>query len=84
MRHEDLRAYAARRWDLVQHEKDRWRAERFMVGGPAATLAASHALRERARRIHGVPAEASRRADLAHHRLLLAKLERVRDAFATH
>ena len=81
---EDLRTYAARRWDLVQREKDRWRVERFLAGGPAAMLATSPTLRERARRIHGAPAEARRQADLANHRLLIAKLERAADAFAHH
>lgn len=73
----DLRAYAARRWDLVEGEKDFWRAQRYRQHGPAATLAAALALRERWRRIHGAPSEARRAADFAHHVELKRKLESV-------
>ena len=77
MQVDDLRAYAARRWDLVEQQKDRWRAERFRQGGPAATLAVSVALRERWRRLGGRSSDAQRQVDLAHHLELRRKLEQV-------
>ena len=75
---DDVRAFAARRWDLLEQETDGWRAERFRTQGAASTMAASVALRERYWRIHGRPTSARRQSDLAHHVALKRKLDRVR------
>jgi hypothetical protein len=66
-----------RRWDVVEREKDRARAERFLSGGPGSTLAASRALRARWQQIHGEPSDERRRLDFAHHVALKQKLEQV-------
>ena len=75
----DLRAYASRRWDLVEQEKDRWRAHRYRQDGPAATLLASLRLRLRWRQEHGEPTAERRDQDFAHHVELKRKLDGARD-----
>jgi hypothetical protein len=72
----DLRAYLSRRWDLLEQASDRWRAERFRAHGPAATFAASDALRRHGLAVAGPPTEERRRADLEHHLKLVLLLER--------
>jgi len=82
MRPEDLRAFAQRRWDLVEREKTRFRVERFRQGGPAASFAAARGLRERFRRLHPAgPSAEDRKADLDSHVALKATLDRAAHAF---
>jgi hypothetical protein len=76
-----IRAFAARRWDLVEHSKVRARAERFRAGGSAACLRAAAELRGRWYRLHPErPSHAARKADFEHHLAMSRKLARVGDA----
>jgi len=75
MKREDLRAYANRRWDLVDAEKLRARAERFMREGPAGCVRASEELLAYAR---ASGASSDRAEDLRRHiawRLLLDRAD---------
>jgi hypothetical protein len=78
VRAELLREYASRRWDLVQREKDRARAQRFRSGGPVATWTAALELAQRWRERYGetTDGDARRVGDLAHHLELRRKLDR--------
>jgi hypothetical protein len=78
-----IREFARRRWDLLEVEKRRARAERFRDGGAVGAIEAANALREHfyALRPEG-PTDASRRRDLAHHVALADKLRRVADGLA--
>lgn len=77
----EIRAFAGRRWDLVEESKVRARAERFRLGGPAACLRAAAELRERWYRLHPEgPSTRTREADFDHHVEVSMKLARIRDA----
>jgi hypothetical protein len=79
---EHLRAFAARRWDLVADEKRTFVANRYRVHGPAANRETALRLRERWVELHpeGPSAEA-REDDLAHHVAFKEKLDRAAHGF---
>lgn len=71
----DVRSFLDRRWDLVDAEKLRTRAERYQREGPAACARAAQALRDDAAKLG---AHADRAADLRHHirwRIVLDRIE---------
>lgn len=75
-----IREFAGRRWDLLDDEKRRARAERYREGGPVACLEALGELRARFLRLHPEgPSEESRGRDLAHHVEQSERLRRVAD-----
>lgn len=73
---EQLRAFAARRWDLVADEKLAFLADRYRREGAAGSRRAAHGMARRWASLHpdGPTAEA-RRADLEHHIALKRKLD---------
>jgi hypothetical protein len=78
---EALRAFARRRWGLVERAKREFVAERFRTGGPAAAHAAAQRLLRRWQTLHpDAPLPAMRSADLAAHVALKRKLDQTRDA----
>jgi hypothetical protein len=74
-----LRAFAQRRWDLVARQKRSFVAERYRVGGAAASRAAAQRLVQRWRTLHPEPVAAIRVADLQAHVALKQKLDRAGD-----
>lgn len=77
---EELRAFAQRRWDLVEREKREFVALRFRTEGPAGSRAAALRLLERWRRLHpDGPLSSMREADLQAHVALKRKLDQARD-----
>jgi hypothetical protein len=69
------RAFADRRWDLVEAEKLRETARFYRERGPAGCLEASDALRAHAEQISPETAR-DRAEDLRHHIALRLKLDR--------
>ncbi len=79
---EDARAFVQRRWDLVEREKRRFRADRYRTGGPAASRAAALRLLRRWKALGLADSNVAERreADLASHVALKQKLDRAGDA----
>jgi len=72
-----VHAFVRRDRNATEDLKRRHWAERFRAEGSAATLAASSALREHARRVRpDWPTDADRTDDLEHHMALRRKLDR--------
>lgn len=68
MNPEDLRAFAARDWDLVAREKERWWAERGRELSAAEKLRIGDMLRRHAKRLRpDWPSPEERRQDLETH-----------------
>ena len=79
---EQLRAFAARRWDLVADEKLSFVADRYRAGGSDAGRKAAQALSQRWSRLHpGSPSPEARQRDLEHHVAMKKKLDLVAHAF---
>jgi hypothetical protein len=76
MNREDLRAYALRRWDLVEAHKLRERSAEYRSEGPDASVRRWEMLYEHGLSIGVVSAE-SRAQDLEDHIAWRAKLDRV-------
>ncbi len=82
MRPRDIRAFLDRGWKEKDALKRRHWAERHRAEGPAATLAASSALRDHIRTTRpSWPTEEDRAEDLSHHLAFIEKLDRAADAF---
>ena len=76
----DLRAFAHRRWDLIDREKLGFLADRFRRGGPAAARAAAIRLLQRWRRLNPDTVSPERRADdFTSHVALKRQLDRASD-----
>jgi len=74
---EELRAFAARRWDLVADEKLLFVAQRYRSGGSGASRMAARRLAQRWARLHpGGPSPEARKEDLDHHIAMKQKLDR--------
>jgi len=74
---DSVHAFLLRDRSATEDLKRRHWAERFRAEGSAATLAASSALREHAKRVRpDWPTDAERADDLAHHVALRRKLDR--------
>lgn len=80
---DDIRAFATRDWAAVRDaDASHWAAE-FQKRGPAATVAASRALWEHARRVRPEwPTAHDSDRDLAEHLRLKRLLDRAAHAFA--
>jgi len=78
----DLKAYAARTWDLVSAvEHEHW-ARELAERGPLATFDISQALYEHMRGLcPDWPSDDERREDLAHHIALKRNIDRAAGAF---
>jgi hypothetical protein len=75
-----IREFVGRRWDRVEEQKLKARAERYRAGGAAGCLEALAGLRARFRRVHPQGwSENSRRRDLDHDVVLSPKLRRFGD-----
>jgi hypothetical protein len=79
----DLKAYRERGWAAAEADKRAHWAREFRARGPAATLAAAHALFQHMRLVRpDWPSEAQRRDDFAHHVELKRRIDRAAHAFA--
>jgi hypothetical protein len=79
---EQLRAFAARRWDLVADEKLSFLAARYREQGQAASRKAAQLLSQRWARLHpGSASPEARQQDLEHHVALKKKLDLLAHAF---
>jgi len=77
-RAEDLQAFAARDWDLVTREKERWWAERGRQLSAEEKLRIGDMLRRHAQRLRpDWPSPEERRADLETHIRVSEALRRV-------
>jgi hypothetical protein len=78
-----IRAFVDRRWDLVEREKARVLAERYLREGPEMGLAVLGELRQRLRTAGTATyTSESRSEDLAAHVAFAQKLAQVRDGLA--
>lgn len=78
---EQLRAFAARRWDLVADEKLSFVAARYQAGGVNASRKAAQAMSQRWARLHPAgPSREARLQDFEHHVALKKKLDLVAHA----
>jgi hypothetical protein len=78
---EQLRAFAARRWDLIAEEKLSFVATRYLAEGPDASRKAAQSLSQRWARLHpGSPSPEARQQDLEDHVALKKKLDLVAHA----
>lgn len=75
MKREDLRAYANRRWDLVEAHKLRERSAEYRAEGPGASVRRWEMLYEHGLSVGAVSAE-SRAQDLEDHIEWRTKLDR--------
>jgi hypothetical protein len=76
---EALRAFAQRRWDLIERGKREFLAERYRDGGPMAARAAAARLLDRWRALHpDAPLPSMRAADLEAHVAFARKLDKAR------
>ena len=79
----NIREYAERDWAKVANSDRQHWAQRFRAEGPGATVAASHALFEHARRARGdFPGSRYSAADLTSQVRLKQLLDRAADAYA--
>jgi hypothetical protein len=73
---EQLRAFAARRWDLVADEKLAFLADRYRREGAAGSREAAHSMARQWAKLHPAgPTPEARRDDLEHHIALKKKLD---------
>ena len=73
---EQLRAFAARRWDLVADEKLAFLADRYRREGAAGSREAAHSMARQWAKLHPEgPTPEARRDDLEHHIALKKKLD---------
>ena len=73
---EQLRAFAARRWDLVADEKLAFLADRYRREGAAGSRRAAQGIARRWASLHpGGPTAEARQDDLEHHIALKRKLD---------
>ncbi|MFZ5891413.1 MAG: hypothetical protein ACOY0T_10205 [Myxococcota bacterium] len=78
---EQLRAFAARRWDLVADEKLSFVAARYQSRGVDASRKAALAMSQRWAKLHPAgPSREARQQDLEHHVALKKKLDIVAHA----
>jgi hypothetical protein len=75
---EQLRAFAARRWDLIADEKLSFVATRYQARGADASRKAAQGMSQRWARLHpGGPSPEARQQDLEHHIALKKKFDLV-------
>lgn len=78
---EQLRAFAARRWDLVADEKLSFIAARYRAEGPDASRKAARCLEQRWAMLHpGGPSPEARQQDFEHHVAMKQTLDRAAHA----
>jgi hypothetical protein len=77
-----IRSYVERRWDLVEREKIRARAQRYKAGGPDAMLESARHLRDTWLRLHPEADPKLRERDYRDHLALKMKLQAIADALA--
>jgi hypothetical protein len=78
----DVKAFADRDWAAARAAKDAYWAEQYALDGPAATLAASEALRRHMRLVRpDWPTDQERREDFAHHVALKTLIDRAAGVF---